>query len=63
VDWPGLLQAIAATGATSVWVTHGFTAPVVRRLQEEGLDARAIATRYEGDERADPTPPDEPGTD
>jgi putative mRNA 3-end processing factor len=51
VDWPGLLQAIAATGASRVWVTHGFTAPVVRWLQEQGLEARAIATRYEGDER------------
>ncbi|MFL5519611.1 MAG: DNA ligase-associated DEXH box helicase, partial [Gemmatimonadales bacterium] len=53
VDWPGLLQAIASTGASRVWVTHGFTAPVVRWLQEQGLEARAIATRYEGDERAE----------
>ena len=58
VDWPGLLQAIASTGASRVWVTHGFTAPVVRWLQEQGLEARAIATRYEGDERADAEPMD-----
>jgi putative mRNA 3-end processing factor len=63
VDWPGLLQAIAATGATTVWVTHGFTGPVVRWLQERGLDARAVATRYEGDERTEAAVPDdaEPG--
>ena len=52
-DWPGLLGAIEATGATSVWVTHGFTAVLARWLGERGLDARAVATRFEG-EREDP---------
>lgn len=52
-DWPGLLGAIAATGAERVWVTHGFTGPVVRWLEEQGLEARAIATRFEG-ERDEP---------
>jgi putative mRNA 3-end processing factor len=50
-DWPGLLSAIAATGAERVWVTHGFTGPMVRWLGERGLDARAIATRFEGERR------------
>jgi putative mRNA 3-end processing factor len=49
VDWPSLLAAIEATGAERVWVTHGFTGPVVRWLQERGLDARAVQTRFEGD--------------
>ncbi len=49
VDWPSLLQAIEATGATTVWATHGFTAPLVRYLLERGLDARALATRFEGE--------------
>ena len=49
VDWPQLLSAIDATGAQRVWVTHGFTGPVVRWLQERGLDAQAIATRFEGE--------------
>lgn len=49
VDWPSLLQAIEATGATTVWATHGFTAPLVRYLQERGLDAKALATRFEGE--------------
>jgi putative mRNA 3-end processing factor len=49
VDWPGLLGAIEATGATRVWVTHGFTGPVVRWLRERGLDAEAVATRFEGE--------------
>jgi putative mRNA 3-end processing factor len=49
VDWPSLLAAIAATGAGRVWVTHGFAGPVVRWLREQGLDAQAIATRFEGE--------------
>jgi putative mRNA 3-end processing factor len=50
VDWPGLTAAIDATGAERVWVTHGCTGPVVRWLRERGLDAQAIATRFEGRE-------------
>ena len=49
VDWPGLLAAIEATGAERVWVTHGYTAPVVRWLRERGLDAQAVQTRFEGE--------------
>jgi putative mRNA 3-end processing factor len=49
VDWPSLLAAVEATGAGEVWVTHGFTGPVVRWLKERGVDARAIQTRFEGE--------------
>ena len=49
VDWPQLLAAVDATGAQRVWVTHGFTGPVVQWLSERGLEARAIATRWEGE--------------
>lgn len=55
VDWPGLLSAIAATGAERVWVTHGYTGPTVRWLRERGLEARAVETRFAG-ERADLDP-------
>lgn len=48
-DWPGLLAAIEATGAQSVWVTHGYTSVLTRWLSERGLDARAVATRFEGE--------------
>ncbi len=48
-DWPGLLQTIAATGAESVWVTHGYSAVLARWLREHGLDARAVSTRFEGE--------------
>jgi putative mRNA 3-end processing factor len=49
VDWPSLLDAIRATGAGEVWVTHGFTEPVVRWLGEQGIEARAVQTRFEGE--------------
>ena len=49
VDWPSLLAAIAATGAERVWVTHGYTAVVTRWLQEQGLNAYAVPTRFEGE--------------
>jgi len=51
-DWPGLQQAIAATGAGRVIVTHGYEAIMVRWLQERGLQAGAFHTEYD-DERAD----------
>jgi putative mRNA 3-end processing factor len=48
-DWPGLLQAIEATGAARVFATHGSVAPLVRYLREGGIDAQAVAAEY-GDE-------------
>ena len=55
-DWPGLLQAVEATGATRVFVTHGGVAPLVRYLGQNGLDARAVAVEY-GDEALEDDPP------
>jgi putative mRNA 3-end processing factor len=48
-DWPGLLAAIKATGASRVWVTHGYVAVLVRYLRENGLDAVGLETRFEGE--------------
>ncbi len=48
-DWTGLVAAIRATGAERVWVTHGFTAPMVRWLRENGWEAEALATRFVGE--------------
>ncbi len=48
-DWPGLLQAIAASEAPRVLVTHGQVAPLVRHLRAQGIDAAPLATAY-GDE-------------
>jgi putative mRNA 3-end processing factor len=41
-DWPGLLQAIAATGCERVIVTHGQEAALVRWLQESGVPAASF---------------------
>ena len=51
-DWPGLQQAIAATGATRVIVTHGQVPAMVRWLGEQGLRASAFATEF-GDEEVE----------
>ena len=48
-DWPALLQAIDATGAAQVLLTHGHSTVLVRWLQEQGRDAQTLATPF-GDE-------------
>jgi putative mRNA 3-end processing factor len=48
-DWTGLNDAIRATGATRVFVTHGYTSIFRRWLESEGYDARIVATEYEGE--------------
>ena len=52
-DWPGLMQAITATGAERIIVTHGQIGVMVRWLQQNGLQAGAFQTEYgdEDDER------------
>jgi putative mRNA 3-end processing factor len=57
-DWPGLQQAISAAGAERVLVTHGYRAPMVRWLTEQGKEAAALETRFEGEreETEDPEP-------
>nr|WP_295784705.1 ligase-associated DNA damage response exonuclease [Rhodoferax sp.] len=49
-DWPGLLSAIAGTGAQHVRVTHGSVPVLVRWLNEHGLDAQAFETEYGDDD-------------
>ena len=49
-DWPGLLEAIRATGAPRVIVTHGYVDPLVRYLREAGLESGAFQTEYGDDE-------------
>jgi len=48
-DWPELQQAITETGAECVLVTHGYRSPMVRWLEEQGKQARALETRFEGE--------------
>jgi putative mRNA 3-end processing factor len=58
-DWPGLQEAVKATGAQRVIVTHGNVPVMVRWLCEQGLDAQGFHTEY-GDEEAGDKLPAEP---
>lgn len=57
-DWPGLLQAVKATGAEKVFVTHGFQATFSRYLNELGIEAAEVKTEYGDDEEAPPNLPE-----
>jgi putative mRNA 3-end processing factor len=48
-DWPGLNMAIKAMGAARFFVTHGYTTPFRRWLEEQGYEAGIVETAYEGD--------------
>ncbi len=54
-DWNGLLQAIRATEAEKVYVTHGFQAAFSRYLNEQGIEAGEVKTEY-GQEEEIETP-------
>ena len=49
-DWKGLNEAVKATGAENIYVTHGYKDIYARWLREElGLNAQPVETLYEGD--------------
>ena len=54
VDWQSLLGAVSATQAECVWVTHGYREQVVRYLMEQGLQAKSMATHWEGENDQEP---------
>ena len=60
-DWRGLIDAIRATGAENIGVTHGYTAALTRWLVENGWNAWIIPTRFEGEVAESATLPDEEG--
>jgi putative mRNA 3-end processing factor len=49
-DWDGLYQAIQATGAEQVFVTHGYTDTYTRWLRDQGYDAHVVSTEYTGED-------------
>jgi len=55
-DWVGLLQAITATGAQKVYVTHGFQAAFSRYLNEKGIEAAEVKTEYGQEEETETIP-------
>ena len=48
-DWDGLNQAVFATGAEQVFVTHGYSEIYSKYLREKGLDAKVVKTEFEGE--------------
>jgi len=60
-DWPGLLQAISATGAARITATHGYANVLARWLQQQGLRVSAFETEYGDEETLMPETHDEPG--
>lgn len=48
-DWDALLSTVEATGAKRILVTHGYAEELSRYLRDQGLDARALKTLYEGE--------------
>jgi putative mRNA 3-end processing factor len=60
-DWPGLLSAIRATSAETVWVTHGQSETLARFLSEQGFNARVVQTEFEGELDEEQTPDDMQG--
>lgn len=53
-DWNGLLQAIKETGASKVYVTHGFQAALSRYLNEKGIESAEVKTEYGQEEDSEP---------
>lgn len=52
-DWDGLNDAIAATGAERVFVTHGYTSQFSRWLREKGYEAGVVETEFGGESLED----------
>ncbi len=48
-DWDGLNEAVNATGAQRIYVTHGYTENFAKWLNEQGYEAIAVSTQYQGE--------------
>lgn len=57
-DWKGLLDAVKATGATRVYVTHGFQSVFSRYLNEQGIAAAEVKTEFGAEEEEAIAAPD-----
>jgi len=45
-DWKGLLEAVKATEASHVITTHGYTSVFARYLNEIGIEATEVTTKF-----------------
>lgn len=55
-DWPGLHEAIEATGASRIGLTHGYTDVMARWLTEKGYETEVFETRFAGEGEGDEEP-------
>ncbi len=62
-DWEGLNQTISATGAETIFATHGYTEVFKRWLLSQGYDAHVVKTAYEGEREASDHDPQETTTE
>ena len=58
-DWPALQQVVRETGAERIGVTHGYVGVMKRWLQEQGFDAREVATPFQGEDDEEDVTPEE----
>ncbi len=49
-DWNQLNAVVKATGAQQVYLTHGYTAVFSKWLNETGIEAKEIMTRFSGEQ-------------
>jgi len=49
-DWPGLHDAIKATGAETIFATHGYTDIFARWLNTQGYNAQVVPTEFGGED-------------
>ncbi|MDX1908187.1 MAG: ligase-associated DNA damage response exonuclease [Bacteroidia bacterium] len=61
-DWDGLNAAVRATGASQVYVTHGYADIFARWLTEGGLAAGVVETQFEGEGDAEAEGNEEKGS-
>ncbi|MGN6492561.1 MAG: ligase-associated DNA damage response exonuclease [Agriterribacter sp.] len=55
-DWAGLLEAVKATQAEKVYVTHGFQSAFSRYLNENGIPSEEVKTEFGGEEEEQEKP-------
>jgi len=49
VDWLELNEAVKATGAETIYTTHGYTDVSARWFREQGYEAYEVTTQFEGE--------------
>jgi putative mRNA 3-end processing factor len=54
-DWNGLLAAVRETGASRIFVTHGYQSVFSRYLNELGIEAGEVKTEYGNEEEENST--------